>query len=147
MHQSSLLLYFDIVIYTIEFKKRDLSHAHILVFLKDKTISMDPSIIDKFISAKIPDKELDPVAYAVVENYMIHGPCGEANKNSACMEDNRCTKHFPKAFNSETMVDEECFYIYKRCNDDRHVKKEKMSLTTCMLFHITRIYWLNIRHI
>jgi hypothetical protein len=70
---------------------------------------MDPSIIDKLISAEIPDKEQDPVAYAAVENYVIHGPCGEANKNSVCMEDNRCTKHFPKAFNPEATIDEECF--------------------------------------
>jgi hypothetical protein len=92
------------------------------------TISMDPSIIDKFISAEILDKELDPVAYAVVENYMIHMPCEEANKNSVCMEDNKCTKHFPKAFNPETMIDEEGFPVYKRRNDDIYVKNGKIEL-------------------
>jgi hypothetical protein len=99
-----------------------------LVFLKDRTISMDPSIIEKFISAEIPDKELYPVAYTAVENYMIHGSSGEANKILVCMEDNRCTNHFPKAFNPETTIDEEGFPLYKRHNDDRYVKKGKIGL-------------------
>jgi hypothetical protein len=34
--------------------------VHILTFLKDRNLSYDPSIVDKFISAEIPDKELDP---------------------------------------------------------------------------------------
>jgi hypothetical protein len=99
-----------------------------LVFHKDRTISMDPSIIEKFISAEIPDKELYPVAYTAVENYMIHGSSGEANKILVCMEDNRCTNHFPKAFNPETTIDEEGFPLYKRHNDDRYVKKGKIGL-------------------
>jgi hypothetical protein len=45
---------------------------------------------------------------------MMHGPCGEANKKSACMEDNRCTKHFPKGFNYETTTDEDRFPVYMR---------------------------------
>jgi hypothetical protein len=89
---------------------------------------MDPSLIDKIICAEIPDKEADPMAYAAVENYMIHGPCGEANKNSVCMEDNRCTKHFPKGFNSETTIDEEGFPIYRRRDDGRRVKKGKFEV-------------------
>jgi hypothetical protein len=135
-HTKLLLMYFVIfntliysyiyaVIYTIEFQKRGLPHAHILVFLKDRTLCMDPSLIDKFISAEIRDKDQDLIAYAAVENYMIHGPCGEVNKNSVCMEDNKCTKHFPKAFNAETIIDEEGFPIYRRRNDDSCVKKRK----------------------
>jgi hypothetical protein len=69
-------------------------------------------------------KKEDPMAYVAVENYMIHGPCGELNKNSVCMKDNRCTKHFSKAFNSETTINEEEFPIYRRRNDGRHGKKK-----------------------
>jgi hypothetical protein len=105
---------FIIFLYTIEFQKRGLPHAHILIFLKDKTICHDTSIIDKFISAEIPDKVADPIGYAAVQNYMIHGPCGELNRNSVCIDGNKCTKHFPKRFNPETTIDEEGFPIYRR---------------------------------
>jgi len=84
------------VLYTIEFQKRGLPHAHILIFLKDKSKCHDPSQIDDIICAEIPDKDEDPEAYAAVENYMMHGPCGEANTKSPCMVENRCTKHFQK---------------------------------------------------
>jgi hypothetical protein len=42
-------------------------------------------MIDIFISAEISNKEIDPIGYTVVQNYMIHGPCGELNTNSVCM--------------------------------------------------------------
>jgi hypothetical protein len=61
-----------------------------LISLKDGTICHDTSMIDKFLSAEIPDKETDPMGYTAVQNYMIHGPCGELNRNSVCMKGNRC---------------------------------------------------------
>jgi hypothetical protein len=98
---------FIIALYTIEFKKRGLPHAHILIFLKDRTICHDTSKIDKFINAEILDKVADPIGYAAVQNYMIHGPCGEFNRNSVCMDGNKCTKHFSKRFNPKTTINEE----------------------------------------
>jgi hypothetical protein len=116
------------VLYTIEFQKRGLPHAHILIFLKDRTICLNPAKIDRFISDEIPDKENDPKGCDDVENYMIHGPCGELNKNSVCMDGNRCTKHFPKGFNYETTVDEKGFLVYKRRDDGRYIKKGKIEV-------------------
>jgi hypothetical protein len=122
--------YFFVVLYIIEFQKRRLPHAHILIFLKDRNILHDPSMIDKFISVEIPDKEADPLGYAVIENYMIHGSCGDLSRNSVCMEGNKCTKHFPKKFNSETTLDEEGFPVYRRRDDGKRIKKVKLKLTT-----------------
>jgi hypothetical protein len=87
-------------------------------------------VINKFISVEIPDKEADPLGYAAVENYMIHGPCGDLNRNSVCMEGNKCKKHFPKKFNSETTMDEEGFLVYRRTDDGKRIKKVKLKLTT-----------------
>jgi hypothetical protein len=108
--------------------KKGLPHAHILIFLNDRTICHDTSMIDKFIRAEIPDKEIDPMGYTAIQNYMIHGPCGELNKNSVCMEGNRCTKHFPKRFSSEMTIDEEGFPVYRRCDDGKHIKKGKVEV-------------------
>jgi hypothetical protein len=115
-------------LYTIEFQKRGLPHTHILIFLKDRNLCHDPSIIDRFISAEIPDKEIDLAGYAAIENYMIHGPCGELKINSVCMESNKCTKHFLKSFNAETTMDEEGFSVYKRRDDGKVIKKEKVEV-------------------
>jgi hypothetical protein len=73
----------------------------------------------------------------VVDNYMIHGQCGELNRNLVCMEGNTCTKHFPKGFNSETTIDEEGFPVHGR--RDECQKKGKQKLTTDLLFHIIEI--------
>jgi len=59
---------------------------------------------------------------------MMHGPCGEANTKSPCMMDNKCTKHFPKKFNSETTIDEEGFPIYRRRDNGREIKKGSIKL-------------------
>ncbi|XP_062206116.1 uncharacterized protein LOC133907991 [Phragmites australis] len=116
------------VLYTIEFQKRGLPHAHILVFLKDKSKFHDPTHIDDIICAEIPNKNEDPKAYAAVENFMMHGPCGEANPNSSCMMDNRCNKHFPKRYNSDTTIDEDDFPIYKRQDNGREIRKGNTTL-------------------
>ena len=42
--------------YTIEWQKRGLPHAHILVWLKKNNIS--PNEIDAFISAEFPDEQI-----------------------------------------------------------------------------------------
>ena len=40
-----------------------------------------PSYIHGLISAKIPVPLVDPLGYAVVDEFMIHGPCGEREVN------------------------------------------------------------------
>ncbi|XP_031131717.1 uncharacterized protein LOC116033103 [Ipomoea triloba] len=84
------------LIYTIEFQKRGLPHAHILLFLGLNTSIPCQSTMDSIISAEIPSKELDPEYYQAVEEFMLHGHCGIARKTSPCMVNGWCSKHFPK---------------------------------------------------
>ncbi|KAH9668826.1 ATP-dependent DNA helicase [Citrus sinensis] len=72
-------------LYTIEFQKRGLPHAHILLFLHPTMKNPSADHIDKIISAEIPDLNVDPDGYNAVNKFMIHGPCGKHNSHSPCM--------------------------------------------------------------
>ena len=111
------------VIYTIEFQKRGLPHAHILVFLRPEFRCLHPNQIDKIISAEIPDKHSDPNLYAIVASLMIHGPCGHQNTQSPCMVNNKCSKHFPKKFVDTTVIDSDGYPVYKRRDNGVCIKK------------------------
>nr|XP_025603131.1 uncharacterized protein LOC112695132 [Arachis hypogaea]XP_025630251.1 uncharacterized protein LOC112723204 [Arachis hypogaea]XP_025674055.1 uncharacterized protein LOC112773204 [Arachis hypogaea]XP_025674064.1 uncharacterized protein LOC112773214 [Arachis hypogaea] len=109
------------VIYTIEFQKRGLPHAHILLFLAAQDKFPAPEDIDRIISAEIPDPTLDPKYYEAVKSQMMHGPCGIARKNSPCMDNGRCSRHFPKKFIEFTTVDHDGYPVYRRRNDGRTI--------------------------
>ncbi|XP_020254383.1 uncharacterized protein LOC109831471 [Asparagus officinalis] len=116
-------------VYTVEFQKRGLSHAHILLWLHPNSKYPDSNDINKIISAEIPDRETDPVGYAAVGQYMMHGPCGIFNTSSPCMRKGNCSKHFPKKYVNETVIDESGFAVYRRRNDNnRWVDKNGTKL-------------------
>ncbi|XP_065673938.1 uncharacterized protein LOC136073125 isoform X2 [Hydra vulgaris] len=60
--------------------------------------------IDCLISAEIPDLAVDPELRKIIKSCMIHGPYGTLNPNSSRMKDKKCTKKFPKEFNSHTVA-------------------------------------------
>lgn len=84
------------VMYVVEFQKRGLPHVHMLIWLDSASKTALKSNVDNFMSAEIPDPLLDPVGYAAVKEFMIHGPCGLQNMKSPCMKDCKCIRHFPK---------------------------------------------------
>ncbi|XP_074374178.1 uncharacterized protein LOC141714563 [Apium graveolens] len=116
------------VMHVIEFQKRGLPHAHMLIWLHPNDHPKITEQIDKMVSAEIPDPSIDPVGYEVVKNYMIHGPCGTDCVNSPCMVKGRCIKHFPKRYNSHTYFDDCGFPIYKRRKTGITVKKKGIDL-------------------
>ncbi|UYV79082.1 hypothetical protein LAZ67_17001066 [Cordylochernes scorpioides] len=87
----------------IEFQKRGLPHAHILIILTPEDKPNTVERIDQFISAEIPDQETRPRLCEIVTRHMVHGPYGEHNLNSPCMVDGHCSKEFPKQFQEETL--------------------------------------------
>ncbi|XP_058753371.1 uncharacterized protein LOC131626567 [Vicia villosa] len=109
--------------YTIEFQKRGLPHAHILIFLHPSNKYPGPEDIDKIISAEVPDPETHPRLYNLVKAHMVHGPCGLVNVKSYCMKDNKCTKFYPKKFQSTTIVDQEGYPVYRRRNNRDTIEK------------------------
>ncbi|OMO77055.1 hypothetical protein COLO4_25375 [Corchorus olitorius] len=101
-------------IYTVEFQKRGLPHAHILLWLDHSEITNPSSFIDKYISTEIPNKDLDSIGYETVLTHMFHGPCGLINTKASCMVDGKCNKRYPKEFRSLTSVDDQGFPKYRR---------------------------------
>ena len=77
-------------IYVIEFQKRGLPHAHILLILASESKIRSIEEYDSFVSAEIPDHELNPLAYETVTTMMMHGPCNVLNTSSPCMKDGKC---------------------------------------------------------
>ena len=99
----------------IEFQKRGLVHAHIIIFLDEaaKFSLQDPSNIDKLISAEIPSTQASHLRELVLK-HMIHNPCS-ADPAARCMREGKCSKKFPKPFRSETASVEGDYYVsYRR---------------------------------
>lgn len=63
------------------------------------------SVIDEYISAEFPDKEVDREGFELVERHMMHGLCGKMRPNSPFMEKGECTKNFPKPSSDQTRID------------------------------------------
>uniref|UniRef100_W5LVL5 ATP-dependent DNA helicase n=1 Tax=Lepisosteus oculatus TaxID=7918 RepID=W5LVL5_LEPOC len=83
--------------YTIEWQKKGLPHAHILLWLVNK---IHPKDVDRIISAEIPDPHDDKVLFDVVVKNMIHG--------------GKFTNKYPRKFLQETQTHQDGYPLYKR---------------------------------
>jgi hypothetical protein len=83
-------------IWVIEFQKRGLPHAHILLILDE---------VSKLRTAE---------AYETVISCMVHGPCGPNFFNAQCMEQRKCKKRYPCSLNEETRCDVDGYPEYWR---------------------------------
>ncbi|KAK9725314.1 hypothetical protein RND81_05G136000 [Saponaria officinalis] len=130
-------------VYTIEFQKRGLPRAHILLFLHPDHKCKTAADIDNIISAEIPDPD-DHEAYNAVKQFMIHGPCGNANKKATCMSEGKCTKHYPKRFYCESTLDDDGFPIYRKRDNGRNVVKNGIKFDNRDIYqaHIN-VEWCN----
>ena len=101
-------------LYTIEFQKRGLPHAHIIVFLKPHAKLRTPGDIDQLMSSEFPTN--NPELLELIKKFMVHTPCGAQNPNSPCMVNGSCSKSFPKPFRPETIVTEDSYACTRRRN-------------------------------
>lgn len=114
-------------VYTIEYQKRCLPHIHLLLFLHPDDHFQDANSIDQIVSAELPDPTLDPTGELteIIKSCMVHGPCGAVKPNAPCMvaaSDGgvpTCSKHYPRPFQSETVVKEDGYPLYRRRDDGR----------------------------
>ena len=111
------------MVHTIEFQKRGLPHMHLLIFLDEEDKIRDAAHVDHIVSAQLPDPELHPLLYRTVTTCMLHGACGDDNRDAPCMVQGRCSKHFPKEFSEVTVYGENGYPQYARPNNGRTVRK------------------------
>lgn len=101
-----------------EDQKRGLPHCHILLIMHDADKPRTPTYINKIVSAEIPDPVVNPKLHAIVTRNMIHGPCGQVNPNSPCMDTTSCgkvcQKQFPREFIQHTVLANATYPHYRR---------------------------------
>ncbi|XP_063215751.1 uncharacterized protein LOC134527212 isoform X1 [Bacillus rossius redtenbacheri] len=97
--------------YTIEFQKRGLPHAHILIILDKPDKILTPEAADATVCAQIPNFDVSPQLHELVKSHMVHVKCG---KDASCYREGKCRFNFPKAFRTETLLNYKGFVQYRR---------------------------------
>ena len=101
--------------YAMEWQKRGLPHAHILIFLDADSRIRTPDEVDKVISAELPHPETHKNLRRIVIERMIHGPCGVMNRKCVCCyAKGICEKGFPKPLSSNTVMTQNAYPEYRR---------------------------------
>ena len=100
-------------VWRIEWQARGLPHVHLLVILVNAIRSTRH--IDSIVSAEIPNPELLPELYSIVQEFQIHTPC-DNDPESGCRDNVKktCKRHFPKAMSRETVMMGNCYPKYRR---------------------------------
>jgi hypothetical protein len=98
----------------VEFQKRGLPHAHILLIVASEAKPKTPEDYDCCCSAEIPNPHLNPTLHSIVLKQMRHGPCGELNRSCPCMQNGTCSKGFPKATQQSTSDGLDSYPTYRR---------------------------------
>jgi hypothetical protein len=101
-------------VYVIEFQKRGLPHAHILLILSQESKLRSVENYDSIVFAEIPDPAVHLLAYETVASFMMHGLCGMLNTSSPCIKDGSCQKYYPKSFQSITQENSAGYPVYHR---------------------------------
>ena len=84
------------ILWVIEFQKRGLPHAHILVILSERDRLSCSADVDNVISPENFPKDTEEREQAerlesIVLSNMVHGPCGKEFPESPCMKDGKCS--------------------------------------------------------
>lgn len=99
--------------YSVEWQKRGLHHAYILVWLIDKVCSEE---IDSIIPVKIPNSSTNQLLFYIITINIICGQCGNLNRLSPCISGGKCTKSFPKNFTNDAITNVDEYPTYRRRN-------------------------------
>ena len=115
--------------YVIEFQKRRLPHAHILLILNSADKPRTSDDVDAIVSAEILNQHQYPELYETVANCMLHGPCEPLHSNASCMKDDKCSKKYPRSYNEHTILIADSYPKYRRRDDGTFIMKENNRFT------------------
>lgn len=104
-------------VYVIEFQKRGIPHAHLLLILKPAYKQLNPDAYDRIISVELPNPQTNPHLHRLVVRHMLHDPCGHLNPLNSCMRDGQCKNHYPKDFTPHATHSDDSYPHYRRRND------------------------------
>ncbi|GBL82068.1 hypothetical protein AVEN_50631-1 [Araneus ventricosus] len=105
-------------VYTIEFQKHGLPHAHILIVLRAADKFSTSEHIHKIVRAEIPSSIENLRLHEIVTKCLMHSPRGICNPGELCMEAGQYKKMFPKEFRTETTMNVSVYPLYRRCPSD-----------------------------
>ncbi|MBW0471262.1 hypothetical protein O181_010977 [Austropuccinia psidii MF-1] len=98
-------------VFTIEFQKRGLPHAHIILILAENSVPRTVTQIDALVCAEIPDPTEESRLFELVTSMMLHSPC---KQGSRCWASYGCKYGFPKQFINETLIRDDAYPAYRR---------------------------------
>ncbi|XP_009622040.1 uncharacterized protein [Nicotiana tomentosiformis] len=114
--------------YTVEFQKRGLPHAHFLIILANEYKLLTPKSYDRIVCAELPDPDKEPYLYSLVVHHMMHGPCGSLNPTISCMKNGCCKFNYPKDFADRTSKGKNSYPIYRRRHTGEAIKIREQFL-------------------
>ena len=117
--------------WTIEFQKRGLPHAHLLLIMRSADKPRTATDIDRVVCAELPDKENPDQLelYETVTGSLVHGPCGQFGaQKPCCNEHGICSKGFPMDFSETTVLVPDKYPTYRRREDGRTITKSGVQM-------------------
>ncbi|XP_028301369.1 uncharacterized protein LOC114462606 [Gouania willdenowi] len=116
--KHDILGHVDAFVMVKETQKRHLPYIRMLITMVQHDKPKTSTDIDCVISAEIPNKDTNPQLHHIVTSHMIHGPCGQWNRNSPCMVDRKCSKDYPKQLRHNTSFSDNSYPLYRRRAQD-----------------------------
>ncbi|XP_022856844.1 uncharacterized protein LOC111377922 [Olea europaea var. sylvestris] len=110
-------------IYMIEFQKRGLPHAHLLLIFNSANKICCAEQVDMIVSCEIPDKNKYLHLHSVIAKHNMHGPCGTLNPKNICMlASSGCKNKYPKDYCNSTIFGDNSYPLYRRRDNGISIK-------------------------